>query len=162
MNYIQPVDAESSPSGEDRTGDLGGTMNRTRLLLALVIAGGSVALASCAPSTPGTGFAAAGCYDSPTAGAPDFRFDGVANSVNNMTAALDLASFTLSSNGTCAGVPLTAPYAFTLVQAAGETAATVACTSLGLSAGAGQLQLDYPSFPVDAWVCNPPEADPAA
>ena len=31
----------------------------------------------------------------------------------------------------------------------------------GLSAGAGQLQVDYPGFPADAWVCNPPEADPA-
>jgi len=136
-------------------------MNRTRLLLALIIAGGSVGLAACAPSTPGTGFAPAGCYDSPTAGAPDFRFNGVANSVDNMTAALDLATFTLSSNGTCAGVPLTAPYAFTVVRASDETAATVACTSLGLSAGAGQLQIDYPGFPADAWVCNPPEADPA-
>jgi len=136
-------------------------MTSTRLLLALIVAGGSAALAACAPPTTANGFAPAGCYDSPAADAPDFRFNGVANSVDNLTAALDLATFSLSSNGSCAGIPLTAPYAFTVVRATSDLAATVACTSLGLPDGAGQLQIDYPGFPADAWVCNPAEADPA-
>lgn len=136
-------------------------MTRTQLLLALVVVGGALTLASCAPATPATGFVPAGCYDSPTAGAPDFRFSGVANSLNNLTASLDLATFNLSANGSCSGLPLTTPYAFTVVRASSVEAAAATCTSLGLSAGAGQLQLDYPGFPVDAWVCNPPEADPA-
>ncbi len=112
--------------------------------------------AGCAPTTPPTTWLAAGCYNSPTADAPDFRFNGTPNAEGNLTVSLDISTFTLSTDGTCSGVPLGAPYTLTLVKAADETAAIVACTALGHDNGAGQGQLDYPAFPADAWICNPP------
>ncbi len=134
-------------------------MSTPKLLLVLAALGGSLLAASCAPapSTPG-GWVAAGCYNSPTADIPDLRYSGVPNSVGNLTAAWDLATFTLVTNGTCAGIPLTGDYAFTMVRAASESAAVTACAGLGQGAGAAQMQPEYPSLPADAWVCNAPEA----
>lgn len=130
-------------------------MSRSRILVVAVAAVGAFIAAGCAPMTPPT-WLAAGCYNSPVADAPDFRFSGVANVAGNLTVSLDISTFTLSTDGTCAGVPLGAPYSFSLVRAADATAAGVACTALGLSDGVGQIQADYPGFPADAWVCNPP------
>jgi hypothetical protein len=119
-------------------------------LLALLVAAG------CTPTTPPTTWLAAGCYNSPVADAPDVRFSGTPNAAGNLTVSLDISSFTLSTDGTCAGVPLGSPYTLTLVRAADETAALAACTAAGQNDGAGQAQSEYPSFPADAWICNPP------
>lgn len=131
-------------------------MNRTRNLAALAIAAGSLAMIACtAPPTPDGPWVAAGCYGSPVADAPDFSYSGTQDTVGNLTVALDLATFTLSDDGTCAGIPLGEPYTFTLVQAADQATAETVCTSLGQTEGAGQIADDYPGFPADAWVCNP-------
>jgi hypothetical protein len=86
---------------------------------------------------------------------PDLRFSGSANAVGNLTVSLDLSSFTLATDGTCAGVPLGAPYSLTLVRADDEPAAVDRCATLGLDDGVGQVAAEYPGFPADAWVCNP-------
>lgn len=117
-----------------------------------------VGAVACAPQSPGTGGGSAipaGCYGSPLEEAPDLRFNGAANTVDNLTVSLDIATFTLSGNGTCTGIPLEAPYAFTLVRADDELAAQGRCTTLGFDQGVGQLMDDYPGFPAQAWVCNP-------
>ncbi len=105
---------------------------------------------------PNGDWLAAGCYNSAVVGAPDFAFSGTPNVKGNLTVALDIATLSLSENGSCAGIPLAAPYAFTLVRANGELAAGATCSGLGLGDGVGQIQSDYPAFPADAWVCNPP------
>jgi hypothetical protein len=132
-------------------------MTRTTLMAAVLIAAGGALLSSCAaaPTGPAGPWAAAGCYDTPTADAPDLLFSGVADSVGNLNATLLVPQFTVSSNGTCAGVPLNGEYSLTLVRADDEDAAEIRCVSLGLAAGAGQINQDYPGFPADAWVCNP-------
>jgi len=106
-------------------------------------------------------WAAAGCYDSPGSGTPDLRFSGSENVRGNLTVSLDLTSFTLADDGTCAGVPLGAPNSLTLVRAADEPAAVDRCATLGLEDGVGQIQSEYPGFPADAWVCNPSLVDGA-
>jgi hypothetical protein len=138
---------------------MGDQMSRTRTVAVIAAAIGAIVAVGCTPQTPGGGtFAPAGCYDSPVADAPDFRFNGVPNQRNNLLVSLDISTFTLSTDGTCAGVQLSDPYAFTLVRATSEGAAAATCEGLGLAAGAGQIQADYPEFPADGWVCNPPPA----
>lgn len=128
------------------------------LAVAIVPAAMIGVMSACSPMTPPTGdWLAAGCYNSAVVGAPDFAFNGTPNAIGNLTVALDIASLSLSENGTCAGIPLAAPYTFTLVRASGDLAAGAICAGLGLGNGVGQIQSDYPAFPVDAWVCNPPE-----
>jgi hypothetical protein len=138
---------------------LGGQVNRSRnlVVLSVVLAALAAGLGACSPMTPPSGdWLAAGCYNSAAAGAPDFAFSGTPNVKGNLTVALDIATLSLSENGSCAGIPLAAPYAFTLVRATGELAAGATCSGLGLGDGVGQIQSDYPAFPDDAWVCNPP------
>jgi hypothetical protein len=132
-------------------------MARSKLVM-LVVALGMVGVASgcVVPPTSG-GWMAAGCFDSPSVDAPDLRFSGVADAPGNLTVAMDITSFSLSSNGTCAGVPLGAPYTLTLVRADSQVAADAKCVTLGLENGSGQAQLEYPGMAADAWVCNPPE-----
>jgi hypothetical protein len=132
-------------------------MTRVKLLSAVLVAAGALGATACTPTPTGpTGpWAAAGCYDSPVAEAPDLSYSGVVDSVGNLKATLLVPGLTLSSDGSCAGVPLTGEYALTLVRAADEAAAELKCVGLGLSDGAGQIISDYPGFPVDAWVCNP-------
>lgn len=134
-------------------------MNKTKALLVLAVVAGAFALASCTPATttPST-FPGAGCYDSPTPGSPDLRFNGTPGVVDNLTASVEVPSLNISSNGTCSGVALGAPYALTVVRATTETSAVTACVSLGLGSGVGQLRTEYPAFPADAWVCNPADA----
>ncbi len=106
---------------------------------------------------PGGGsWAAAGCYGSPVEDAPDFRFSGVPGAVGNLTVGLDISDFSLSDDGTCSGIQLGDPYRFTLVRAVDEPQAAAQCASLGQAPGAGQISQDYPGFPADGWVCNPP------
>lgn len=105
---------------------------------------------------PASGWVAAGCYNSPSVDAPDVRFSGVADVAGNLTVSLDIATFSLSTDGTCSGVPLADPYRLSMVRAADETAAATKCVALGLNDGAGQAQLEYPTLPADAWICNPP------
>ena len=134
-------------------------MKRSRNLLVLIVVAVvlGTTLGACAPAGPANGdWLAAGCYNSGVVGAPDFAFNGTPNAAGNLTVALDIATLTLSENGTCAGIPLAAPYSFTLVRATGDLAAGAICSGLGLGAGVGQIQSDYPAFPADAWVCNPP------
>jgi hypothetical protein len=126
------------------------------LFIALALLG-SVAGVACTPAPTPT-WLAAGCYNSPAPDAPDFRFSGTPNVPGNLTVAIDISTFTLSTDGTCSGLPLGEPYSFTLVRAADEAAAEVRCATLGLDSGVGQIAADYPSFPADAWVCNPPPA----
>lgn len=126
------------------------TIVRTVVALAAL-----AAAAGCAPM-PTTPWLPAGCYDSPVADAPDFRFNGTQNAKGNLTVSIDLSDFSLSTDGSCAGVPLGDPYRFTLVRAADAAAAEIRCTTLGLDSGVGAIGQDYPSFPDDAWVCNPP------
>jgi hypothetical protein len=138
---------------------LGGQVNRSRnlVVLAVVLAALATGLGACTPVMPPNGdWLAAGCYNSAVVGAPDFAFNGSPNVKGNLTVALDIATLSLSENGSCAGIPLAAPYAFTLVRANGELAAGATCSGLGLGDGVGQIQSDYPAFPADAWVCNPP------
>lgn len=130
-------------------------MNRTRILAVAAIAIGTIGAAACTPSPSPEPWLAAGCYDSPVADAPDLRYSGTQDTVGNLTVALDIADFTLSEDGTCAGIPLGEPYTFTLVRAADQAAAEALCDSLGQVDGAGQIASDYPAFPADAWVCNP-------
>jgi hypothetical protein len=139
---------------------MGDQMSRTRTVAVVIAALGAIVAVGCTPQTPGGGgsFAPAGCYDSPVADAPDFRFNGVPNQKNNLLVSIDIATFTLSTDGSCAGIQLADPYAFTLVRATSESAAAALCESLGLPAGAGQIQAEYPDFPADGWVCNPPPA----
>lgn len=127
------------------------------LLIALALLG-SVAGVACAPM-PSPTWLAAGCYNSPVADAPDFRFSGTPNVPGNLTVAIDISTFTLSTDGTCSGLPLGEPYSFTLVRADDAPAAELRCSTLGLDNGVGQIAADYPSFPADAWVCNPPPVD---
>jgi hypothetical protein len=126
-------------------------------LFVAVAAVGAFIAAGCAPMTPPT-WLAAGCYNSPVADAPDFRFSGTPNVPGNLTVAIDISTFTLSTDGTCSGLPLGEPYSFTLVRAADDAAAALRCSTLGLDNGVGEVSADYPSFPADAWVCNPPAA----
>jgi len=132
-------------------------MTKTKLLFAAFAAAGALGATACAPTSggPGDSWAAAGCYDSPVADAPDLTYSGVADSVGNLNASLQVPQLTLSSDGSCAGVALTGEYSLTLVRATDEAAAEVRCVSLGLAAGAGQIISEYPGFPADAWVCNP-------
>jgi hypothetical protein len=133
-------------------------MNQTKALLVLALTVGALVMASCTPATttPGS-WPGAGCFDSPTAGSPDLRFNGTPGVVNNLTASLEVPAMTISTNGTCSGVALGAPYALTVVRASTEGAAVTSCVALGLGSGVGQLKTEYPGFPVDAWVCNPAE-----
>ncbi len=135
---------------------MGNPMSRSAVrsaAAALLVA--SAALGACTtPSSPS--WAEAGCYDSPEADAPDLRFSGSANRNGNLTVSLDLSTFTLSDDGTCSGVPLGEPNTMTLVRAGDEAEATADCVALGYSNGVGQIELQYPAFPSDAWVCNPP------
>ena len=135
-------------------------MRTKKILLVLAVLGAPLLAAACAPTTPGTpgAWVAAGCYDSPTADVPDLRYNGTPNQVGNLTASWDLATFSLISNGTCSGLPLTGEYAFTMVRATSQSVAATTCASLGQGAGAGQLQSEYTLLPADAWVCNAPEA----
>jgi hypothetical protein len=135
-------------------------MSKSKILLALAALSGSLLLGACAPTTTPGGWAAAGCYDSPTADVPDLRYSGTPNVAGNLTAAWDLASFTLVTDGSCAGIPLTGQYAFTMVRASSEPLALTTCSSLGQGAAASQMQSEYPLLPADAWVCATPE--PAA
>lgn len=128
----------------------------SRSIFIVVAAALVVGVAAGCTAPPAPPWAPAGCYDSPVADAPDFRFSGTPNTKDNLTVALDVATLSLSTNGSCAGVPLGAPYAFTLVRAADEPAAQTLCAAAGLQQGAAQISSDYPSFPADAWVCNPP------
>lgn len=74
-----------------------------------------------------------------------------------------LTSFSLSTNGTCSGVPLGAPNALTLARAADAADGDAGCASLGIEDGVGQIQIqtEYPGFPADVWVCNPSLVDGA-
>lgn len=132
-------------------------MTKTKMLFAVLAAAGALGATACAPTPggPGDSWAAAGCYDSPVADAPDLTYNGVADSVGNLHASLQVPQLTLSSDGSCSGVALTGEYSLTLVRAADEAAAEVRCVGLGLAAGAGQIISEYPGFPADAWVCNP-------
>ena len=133
-------------------------MSRTRTLVALAIAGLSLPLlAACAPepATPGTGTIAAGCYDSVDVGAPDLKFSGVANVLNNLDIAWNWSTLAPSTDGTCTGAAAGAPYAFTLVTGDGQASADAACAGLGLTT-ASQLNTSYTSFPANAWVSDPP------
>jgi hypothetical protein len=144
------------PAG-DRRGCSGAKMTKTKMLFAVLAAAGAIGATACAPTPTGPEgpWAAAGCYDSPVADAPDLSYNGVADSLGNLKATLQVPGFTLSTDGSCAGVPLTGEYALTLVRAADEDAAELRCVGLGLAAGAGQIISEYPGFPADAWVCNP-------
>jgi hypothetical protein len=133
------------------------SMSRSGRLTLVAVLFTVLVAAGCAPSAPGT-WAAAGCYNSPSVDAPDVRFNGVANAKGNLSVSLDIATFTLSTDGTCSGVPLGDPYTLTLVRGAGETTAAATCTSLGLDNGVGPARTEYPGFPADAWICNPPPA----
>jgi hypothetical protein len=137
-------------------------MNTTKALLVLAVVAGAFTLASCAPKAPSTPstWPAAGCYDSPTPGTPDLRFSGSPGVVDNLTASIleIIPAVTISSNGTCSGIPLGAPYALTVVRASSEGSALTTCIALGLGAGVGQMNLEYPAFPADAWICNPTDA----
>ena len=133
-------------------------MSRTRSLLAVAIAAVALPLiAACTPPTtnPGGGTIAAGCYDSVDVDAPDLRFNGVANVLNNLDVAWNWSTLAPSTNGTCTGSAPGAPYAFTLVTAADQAAADGACTGLGLTT-ASRLNTSYTTFPANAWICNPP------
>ena len=150
------IAADSAPRGINI---LGGQVKRSRNLLVLSVVAVlfGTALGACTPMTPiGGDWLAAGCYNSGVVGAPDFAYNGTPNAAGNLTVALDIATLSLSENGSCAGIPLAAPYAFTLVRANGDLAAGAICSGLGLGDGVGQIQSDYPAFPADAWVCNPP------
>ncbi len=131
-------------------------MTRSRIFVAAVLAIGTMAAVGCVPGAPSGPWLAAGCYDSPVADAPDFFFTGSPNNAGNLRVRLDIATFTLSTNGSCAGIELGAPYTFTLVRAADQAAADTACSTLGLDDGAGPIGQDYPAIPADGWVCNPP------
>lgn len=119
----------------------------------------AILTAGCAPMGPTAPWAAAGCYDSPGSETPDLRFSGSENVRGNLTVSLDLATFTLADDGTCAGVPLGAPNSLTLVRADDQQAAVDRCATLGLDNGVGQIRAEYPGFPADAWVCNPAPLD---
>ncbi len=137
-------------------------MSRSQRLAVTMAAAAAMAASvavGCTPTTPPAPWAAAGCYNSPVADSPDLRFNGTANAADNLTVSLDLSSFALSTDGTCAGLPLGAPYALSLVRAADSAAAEARCVTLGLDNGVGQIQSEYPTFPADAWVCNPAPAD---
>lgn len=129
-------------------------MSGSRMLFVAGALLASVAAVGCT-APPTATWLAAGCYNSPVADAPDFRFNGTPNVRGNLTVSIDISSFALSTDGTCSGLPLGEPYSFTLVRAADETAALTLCTTLGQDNGVGQIAADYPSFPADAWVCNP-------
>lgn len=131
-------------------------MSRSSRLMMVAALFGVLVAAGCTAPTPPATWLAAGCYNSPVADAPDVRFNGVANAEGNLTVSLDISTFTLSTDGTCAGVPLGDPYTLTLVRAADETAAVAACSTLGLENGVGQADSEYPALPSDAWICNPP------
>jgi hypothetical protein len=118
-------------------------------LFTMVVAAGCTA-------PPTSTWAAAGCYNSPTADAPDLRFSGTADAKGNLTVSLDIATFSLSTDGSCAGVPLGDPYTLTLVRGASEGSAAATCALLGLNNGVGPAATEYPSLPADAWICNPP------
>ncbi|MEI7885822.1 MAG: hypothetical protein WCJ04_00365 [Actinomycetes bacterium] len=131
--------------------------SRNLFVLAVATAALAMSLGACTPAgPPNSSWLAAGCYNSSVVGAPDFAFTGTPNVAGNLTVALDIATLTLSENGSCAGIPLAAPYTFTLVRGSGNLAAGAICAGLGFGNGVGQIQSDYPAFPADAWVCNPP------
>jgi hypothetical protein len=138
-------------------------MMRTRIVAAVIAGLASVAAVGCVPEAPGGGgtggWVAAGCFDAPAADIPDLNYSGTPNVVGNLSASVDPSTFALSTNGTCAGVPLGAPNNFTLVRAADAAAAAGACTTLGLDNGVSQVNAEYPAFPADAWVCNPVAAE---
>lgn len=110
-------------------------------------------LAACGtepPSDPSTPWMAAGCKDSPTAGVPDFRFNGIANSLNNSTA-FDTGGGVLSEDGTCTG---TAIYPGTVVRGADQAAAVAACATLGITVTTPAHLVDSGyNVPIDAWTC---------
>ena len=133
-------------------------MSRNRTLVALAIAALSLPLvAACAPAptTPGTGTIAAGCYDSVDADAPDLKFSGIVNVLDNLDVSWNWSTLAPSTNGTCTGAAPGAPYAFTLVTGDNQASADAACAGLGLTT-ASQLNTSYTTFPANAWICNPP------
>ena len=132
-------------------------MTRTRTLIALAIVAVAAPLAACAPAptTPGTGAIAAGCYDSVDAAAPDLKFNGVVNVLDNLDISWNWSTLAPSTDGTCTGAAAGAPYAFTLVTGTNQASADAACAGLGLTT-ASQLNTSYTTFPANAWICNQP------
>ncbi len=133
-------------------------MSRTRTLVALAIASLALPLAACAApptTTPGNGTIAAGCYDSVDADAPDLRFNGIVNVLDNLDISWNWSTLAPSTDGTCTGSAAGAPYAFTLVTGDNQASADAACAGLGMTT-ASQLNTSYTSFPANAWICNPP------
>ena len=74
----------------------------------------------------------------------------------NLTVSLDIATFTLSTNGTLCGRPAGRPVHADPRPWRQRGSAAARCATLGLDNGVGPAATEYPSLPADAWICNPP------
>ncbi len=106
-------------------------------------------------TTPGT-WLAAGCIDgtgSDGAAAPDLKFNGTPNQLNNATFSALLGGenvFTISGNGTCSGQVVGA---ITIVRAPDLTSASAVCDGLGAGSAISFAGTAW-TLPADAYSCS--------